>query len=262
MRSVDSIIFVGLAAALLFGSGSTSFAGPIAQTRGKSHTQSGASFDGIQIEIKNDPLGRLTWYISPRGAKIISPIAAMIAAPPSGHLIVFNPETKKYYESPNVQPVKHAMVNYQTAINQKKFHWSPWKKLDEETLSGMKCQHYKRVLLSPPVDKNRGLTSSFVDEAWVSDIDERKGVKTYLMPLAQIFSWDMPFDSINLKRISIWDVYQNGKLQKSDPKQEVTLISVKKRKFTADDFQLPQGYKSCHQLSDVMPDDMSFGMPR
>ncbi|HEY9774201.1 MAG TPA: hypothetical protein V6C81_10380 [Planktothrix sp.] len=220
------------------------------------------SFDGMIIELQNDPIGRMTWYLSPKGAKTISPIAAMIATPQVGHLIAYNPDTKKYFLTADIKAMRHAMENFATVVNRKKYHWTKWQLVGQETISGIKCKHLRRTLASPPEDKGKGLTSSFIDDAWVSTLDDRKSYQQYLNPLTSIFSSDMPYASVAMKRISVWNVYQGGKLVKTDPKDEVRVLSVKKVKFTPDEFAVPKGCKQVSTLAEVMPDDMTFGFPR
>jgi hypothetical protein len=117
-------------------------------------------------------------------------------------------------------------------------------------------------MLNPPIDKGTKRTSTFEDEVWVTQVDAAKDIQKYLKPISQIFSWDMPLDSVNIDRVSTWTVYQDGKLKKKDPKQEVSLISAKKRMFTHKDFAVPPGYARSQSLSEVMPDQMTFGFPR
>jgi hypothetical protein len=154
------------------------------------------------------------------------------------------------------------MMTYLTQLSERKYKWQPWKKLGEQKKSGLASFHYKRAMLNPPVDKGTNRTSTFEDEVWVTQVDMAKDIQKYLKPLSQIFSWDMPIDSVNIDRVSTWTVYQGGKMLKKDPKQEVSLLSAKKRQFTRKDFEVPSGYTKSQSLSEVMPDQMTFGFPR
>jgi hypothetical protein len=63
-----------------------------------------------------------------------------------------------------------------------------------------------------------------------------------------------------LGRKTIWNVYRWGKLEKSDPREELEFMECKRLPLKKEEFAVPKDYKKCQTETEIMPEGMAFGL--
>jgi len=257
--TVAAVICCGLSASA--GSG----AAPKGSAK-KANTQNNAAepaantkLNGWEISLKENPMGRMTWYVSPNGAKMISPILSMVVNSPTGKVYLFSAETRRYAEYVDAGVIRKVIRNYD-APSQDRNKYSVWVKNGEEPYQGLHTITFTRKLLNPPVDRTRHLTSTYDEKMSVAPLPDVKAMTRFIAPIATIFASELPMPGIVVKRVTDWKVYKNGQFEKSEMQTELEMLSCKRVSLTASDFKVPADYEKRPSETDVLPDGMSFGL--
>lgn len=214
--------------------------------------------NGWQLEVRNDKLGRLSWFVSSNGAKVITPIMSFLLPPNTEQIYAFNPDTKLYCEYGSSGALQRKIASIGALNSASKFKYKPWRKIGDSKIQGLSVKVYRRAMIDPPASPRNGLTSAYSEEVCIAPMPNYKFVKRIFKPMAEMFSHQVPVDGVILKRTTYWDIYRNGKLIKSEPKDDLEVLQCREIHMDAKELTLPADFKKAKLDTDILPEEVSF----
>jgi hypothetical protein len=153
-------------------SSDSSKAGRLIQTKtkgkaGQSSSLSGGSsaekkYEGWQVIQNQGYIGTNQIYFCQKGVKIVNPLFLLIFQLTQDTVILANTQTRKALVSPSDKVVKYLnMMGYRLDKEselERKYKWSPWKKIRVEQKFGLNTGFWERQILNPPPYSSRKQT--------------------------------------------------------------------------------------------------------
>src|ERR1700733_8825225 len=132
------------------------------QTNASNHTAGTASekkYDGWQVIQSQGYVGTNQIYFCQKGVRIVNPLFLLIFQLSQDTVIIANTQTRKALVSPTEKVAKYLnMMGYrldkQSAL-ERKYKWSPWKKIKVEKKFDLNAALYERQILNPPAYSSR-----------------------------------------------------------------------------------------------------------
>jgi hypothetical protein len=215
--------------------------------------------NGYSLIVRHRMIGRTEWLASQDGAKMLSPLFSMTMSAATGAIYLFNPEEKTYTEFKNPAVLKKKLQTY-GAMPFDKYKWTPWKIIKKETIKTVDATTYSRILIDPPSDKNRHLTSTYEEQVTLGRMPKFKFLDHFSDVVAGLLSHNAPATGIVVGRKTIWKIYRWGKLEKDDTRNELELVDSTRVPLKKEDFTVPKNYKRCASETEIMPEGMAFGL--
>lgn len=208
------------------------------------------------IEMKDQVIGRVSFQVTPSGAKVTTTTFTFMMLLPEGRFMLINDSAKRYAIFPP-EVLKKKLQVYKAEGGKRHYHddkeftpFSPWKLAGKPTLmSGLHATKYTRFRTNskkPPMDK------TYIEEIWFTrDVSVPDQVVGILRTMAGSFPTDSKLGfPIKVNEVRIW---QGGQQHKVTPRLETIAF---KRPFKAK-FEEPKTYKKVKDEMSVFMDDSS-----
>lgn len=214
------------------------------------------SAEPFSIDMKDQTVGRMSFQVSPSGAKVMTTNFTFMMLLPEGRLMLINDTAKRYaIFPPNV--LKKKLQVYRAEGGKRHYHddkefspYSPWKVAGKPLLiSGLHATKYTRFRTNgqkPPMDKK------YIEEIWFTrDVSIPEQVTDLLKTMVGSFPTDSKLGfPIKMNEVRIW---QGGEQRALTPRLETIAF---KRPFKAK-FEEPKTYKKVKDEMSVFMDDSS-----
>ncbi|MGH9552022.1 MAG: hypothetical protein ACRD3W_21730, partial [Terriglobales bacterium] len=206
---------------------------------------------GFLISIQHKPIGRMSYYLSPIGAKFVSPLVNMIVTPKEEGVILYANNKYAVYKDPRA--VTRIMLGY-AKVSKDSHSYKPWKKLERTKLKGMPCDHYVREMVDPPKNEREHKTSTFSEHVWLVPMGDFKipHASKMFTPIVHAFEMELPAEGIPLQHASTWTVYEYGKVKHADNVKSETCLVCEHVDVSKKDFMVPSSFKRVHSDTELM----------
>jgi hypothetical protein len=116
-------------------------------------------YEGWQVIQNQGYIGTNQIYFCQKGVKIVNPLFLLIFQLTQDTVIIANTQTRKALVSPSDKVAKYlTMMGYRLDKEselERKYKWSPWKKIKVEQKFGLNTGLYERQILNPPAYSSR-----------------------------------------------------------------------------------------------------------
>jgi hypothetical protein len=212
---------------------------------------------GWKLVMKASYFGRIEWSVSPDGARLTSPMLAIVCRPPMFDTLLYNTETKKVKTFKKEAGFERIGMMMEGGTTQRlKWKYTPWKKVGEDTVAGRKCVKFRRSMLNPQQDAFR--YTSFNEEYWVAPMFDMPYIDQLMAPLARLTSKEFKMmKGIGMRRVAIWQVFKRGNPvpEVNDRLVHLDTLSCKNVMIDPSIFEMGNDYKPVKDEGEILFSD-------